>query len=297
LGSTRSSKAGLDLVSARMLTPFQAQRGSGVANPFAMMDCMMTQMMQSFGGGLFGGGLCGAGGPFGQMSQLMQGAGGGPRGSFTCQTMSFSSSVGADGRLHREHFASSTVADSRRGARETKQIYSNTSTGVEKRSLERRISDQGRKVVQERSRDEERCTDTLRGLEADQVTAFDDRWQREAAPHLPSHNVRTCFMLGDGVGGSGNVEDEEQQVVTSASGASARVCSSGRGHRGTSIGTSAGTGGVELRALPAPPPDRTLAGGARRGPASSGSPSASAGSFGASAPEPRRASRWRVNPY
>lgn len=109
-------------------------------------------------------------------------------GSFQCQTTSFSSWTDADGRTHTEEFSSSTVGDSRRGARETKQAYSNSASGKDKMSIERQLGDQGRKVVKERCRTsgEERQMEMFRGIDEKQAGIFDTRWE-EAAAHIPQH--------------------------------------------------------------------------------------------------------------
>eukprot|EP00448_Togula_jolla_P006631 CAMPEP_0170605522 /NCGR_PEP_ID=MMETSP0224-20130122/20017_1 /TAXON_ID=285029 /ORGANISM="Togula jolla, Strain CCCM 725" /LENGTH=295 /DNA_ID=CAMNT_0010930529 /DNA_START=120 /DNA_END=1007 /DNA_ORIENTATION=+ len=180
-----------------------------------MMDAMMGGMMMPFGGrrggGPFGsdpfggdpfGGFMG-GGLFGGMDQMMSmGGKGGGGGSFSCQTMMFSSQVGQDGKVHTERFASSTVGDQSRSIRETQQAYSNSSSGVDKMSLERRMGEQGRKVVKERFRHsgDERQTEMLRGVSEDKVHEFDDRWQEEAAPWLPSRKGMSQRLTYDGPG-------------------------------------------------------------------------------------------------
>mmetsp|Transcript_49209 Transcript_49209/g.110780 ORF Transcript_49209/g.110780 Transcript_49209/m.110780 type:complete len:254 (+) Transcript_49209:1-762(+) len=253
-----------------------------------MMDSMMSQMMQPFGGGggAFGGGQFG-GGLFGQMGQMMESMarnGGAPGGcsSFACQSVSFSSSVGADGRVHQEHFASSTVADGRRNVRESKQAYSNTSTGMQKLALERRIADQGRRVVQEHcaATGEERRTDTLRGLTEDQAEGFSERWQQEAAPHLPAHSISTRFMLGNNAGGAEEQEEEED----------ARAWDEG-GHAASSNGYEAEESGFR--------PQRGCNAPERRGRpgrhAGAGCLGDAATASEADAPHGNR--RWRIGPY
>eukprot|EP00747_Dinoflagellata_sp_TGD_P022913 gnl/TRDRNA2_/TRDRNA2_129417_c0_seq1.p1 gnl/TRDRNA2_/TRDRNA2_129417_c0~~gnl/TRDRNA2_/TRDRNA2_129417_c0_seq1.p1 ORF type:complete len:236 (-),score=53.52 gnl/TRDRNA2_/TRDRNA2_129417_c0_seq1:62-769(-) len=175
-----------------------------------MMDRMMSDMMmEPFGprgggagggrGGPFGGGMMG-GGLFGQMEQMMadmeqRGPGGGG-GSFQCQTMCFSSSMGADGKVHTQRFSSSTVGDRNRQLVETQQAYANSQTGIDKMSMERHMGPQGRKIVKERSAfsGEERQTEMLRGMEEHEVGRFDQRWQQEASPYLPQHNVRAALQ-------------------------------------------------------------------------------------------------------
>lgn len=198
--------------------PAQAGRP---ADPFSMMDAMMSDMMMPFGGPCgggrratdpFGGGLFG-GGLFQQMDQMMQmhmgGAQGGMMqmgqmgqmggGGFSSQVMCFSSSVGADGNVHTERFSSSTVGDHSRAMHETQQAYSNSTSGVDKMSMERQIGDRGRKVVKERTRGsgEERHTDMFKGITEDQAEEFNDQWRQQAAPHLPQHpRMPTHASLG-----------------------------------------------------------------------------------------------------
>merc|ERR1719335_1570835 len=116
--------------------------------------------------------------------------GGGGGGSFSSQTMMMTSSKGSDGQMHTEKYSSSSVGDHGRGIREQQQAYSNSSTGIDKMSLERQIWDQGRKMVKERNRitQEERSTEMFKGLEEGQAHEFDARWGREAAPYVPRHN-------------------------------------------------------------------------------------------------------------
>merc|ERR1719160_1894604 len=89
--------------------------------------------------------------------------GGGP-GSFSSQTMMMTSSMGADGKMHTEKYSSSSVGDHDRNIHEQQAAYSNSSTGMDKMSMERRIGDHGRKMVKERNRNtqEERSTEMFR---------------------------------------------------------------------------------------------------------------------------------------
>merc|ERR1711907_21893 len=73
-------------------------------------------------------------------------------GSYSSQSWSFSSSIGSDGRWHTEQHTSSAFADSERNFRQRKQTYSNSSSGVDKISLERQMGERGKKVVRERNR-------------------------------------------------------------------------------------------------------------------------------------------------
>lgn len=194
-------------------------------DPFAMMDEMM---MAPFGGmgrsrahttGGLGGSMgrmmdemesvhMGRGGSM--MSSMFEGGGGammmssmsaGGSGGFTSQTMSFSSRMGSDGKMHTEHFSSSSVGDRNRNIYETQQAYNNSSSGVDKMSLERQMDGRGRKVVKERHREtaEERQTDMYKGMNEDQWGEFEQQWNQRAAPALPPHHAmgRGEFMLGD----------------------------------------------------------------------------------------------------
>lgn len=139
----------------------------------------------------------GAGGPC-SMLQMM---GGGACSSFS-STVCYSSTVASDGQVHTRHYSSSTVADGSRGIRETKRAFSDSREGVEKIALERQINDQGRKVVMERNAEGQSQTEILRNINEDEVEHFDERWQRDAAPYLPAHQVQTRALLGDSHGGS-----------------------------------------------------------------------------------------------
>jgi len=155
-------------------------------DPFDMVDAMMG----GFGGMMpFAGGR---GDPFDgfdlmDMNSGKRGGGGG--GAFSCQTMVMSSRMGPDGKMHTEKFASSSAGDATRGFHERQQAYSNSSTGMDKMSMERQMGSQGRKMIKERTRgsQDERQTDLYRGIEEHQGGEFDERWNREAAPYMPRH--------------------------------------------------------------------------------------------------------------
>jgi len=109
-------------------------------------------------------------------------------GRFSSQTMMFSSAVGGDGRVRSERFASSSVGDFDKKIAETQQAYSNSATGVDKMSLERQMRDRARKMVKEQIRGgDERQTQMFRGMDEAQAAQFDQHWEREAVPNLPSH--------------------------------------------------------------------------------------------------------------
>merc|ERR1719313_1976083 len=120
-------------------------------------------------------------------------------GSYASKTMMYSAKRGADGNMHSERFTSSTVGVPHRSIRETQQAYSNSQTGVDKMALEREIGEQGRKMVKERSRKsgEERDTQMLRGMTEANAHCFDQRWQKEAAPYIPSHGTNRSRHLPD----------------------------------------------------------------------------------------------------
>lgn len=172
-------------------------------DPFAMMNNMMGSMMQSFFGGGFGNSLAQMGGGMMQQSGSW---GGGGCGTFSCQTMSFSSQVGADGRVHTRQFSSSTVADGRRRLRETKQAYSDSVSGTEKMSMERQIGNRGRKVVRERceATGEEKETDMRNNISEEECEKFNEDWQREGAPYLPKHRVQLQLEGGSSASSSGH---------------------------------------------------------------------------------------------
>jgi len=198
------------------IQPYGHDRARG-HDPFNLLDNMMMSPFGSFGGpgggGMFG---PGGGGMFGHMSQMMQefdtmshgaggqmsameggpganmmfrgmGAGGG--GGFSSQTFVMSSTMGADGQMHTEKFASSSTGDHGRQMRETQQAYSNSSTGMDKMSLEQELRGRGRKMVKEYTRHtgEERTTDMYKGMTEEQAPEFTQQWQSQAVPHLPAH--------------------------------------------------------------------------------------------------------------
>merc|ERR1719188_558799 len=114
-------------------------------------------------------------------------AGGGA--GYSCQTMCFSSSMGADGKVHTERFSSSAVGDYNGRMQEVQQAYSNSSTGIDKMSLERQMEGRGRKTVKELNRNsgEERSTDMYRGMSEEHYPNFERQWQAQAVPRLPQH--------------------------------------------------------------------------------------------------------------
>lgn len=167
------------------------------------MNAMMGNMMQSFGGP-FGGGPFGGGGQFGPMGMMMGNMGSGfpGGGSFQCQTMSFSSSYGADGQVHTEQFSSSTVGDARQGIRETQEEYSNNRTGVERLALTRQRGDQRQKVGKERchSSGQERQIQMLHNIPEDQADQWNEQWKQEVAPQLPAHSLSQRMLTNSGRG-------------------------------------------------------------------------------------------------
>lgn len=170
--------------------------GGGFGGLFAEMDSMMRHMsrlpmddgaqMMPMGGGC---------------SQVMMMSSSGGGSTYSSQSMVTSSTVGPDGKVHTERYSSSAVGDHGRQISEVQQAYSNSTTGMDKMSLERQMADQARKMVKERNRasGEERSTEMFRGITEEQVDEFDRHWKSQAAPHLPSHGVATSqFMLTGG---------------------------------------------------------------------------------------------------
>merc|ERR1719386_349903 len=113
-------------------------------------------------------------------SSMMMSSGG--EGGFSSQTMMMSSTIGADGQRHTERFSSSSVGDRQRKLAETQQAYSNSSTGVDKMSMERQMAERSRKMVKELNRQsgEERNTEMFRGMTEAQTGQFDTDWRQNA---------------------------------------------------------------------------------------------------------------------
>lgn len=190
--------------------PQELQLFGGGRDPFSACDDLLAPPFpgRPGGGGLFGGifghmdraiqemdeVVRGAGGRVsaqegsGQGGMLLRGLAAGGGGGYTCQTMVYSSTMGRDGQMRTERYASSTVGDLNNQMREVQQAYSN-SRGMDKMSLERQMRGQGRKTVKElcRQSGEERTTDLYKGMSEEQYPDFDRRWQREAVPRLPAH--------------------------------------------------------------------------------------------------------------
>jgi hypothetical protein len=68
-------------------------------------------------------------------------------GQSSSSTMVVSSKKGRDGKLQTERYASSSVADGSRKAKEAQSAYSNSATGMDKVSMERQYGNRGRKMV------------------------------------------------------------------------------------------------------------------------------------------------------
>merc|ERR1712232_363610 len=133
----------------------------------------------------------------GMQGQMMQ-MGGLGDGEFSCQTIMMSSHTDENGQVHSERFCSSSVGDRNRSIAETQQAYTNSSSGIDKMSLERQMGDRGRKMVKERNRfsGEERNTDLYRGMTEDHTSEFDASWQQNAVPCLPRHIDTRAALMG-----------------------------------------------------------------------------------------------------
>mmetsp|Transcript_20969 Transcript_20969/g.38959 ORF Transcript_20969/g.38959 Transcript_20969/m.38959 type:complete len:342 (+) Transcript_20969:69-1094(+) len=196
-----------------MISPFGGMGGrrgppGGLGGVFGMMDAMMNEMMGPMmmgGPGMMMGGPGGGmmiGGPGGMMmgggEMMAMGMSGGDGAGFSCQTMMVSSQMGPDGQMHTERFASSSIGDPARQIQEVQQAYSNSSTGVDKMSLERQMAERARKVVKERdaTTGEERSTELYRGMEEENNAEFDQQWTQTAAPYLPRHAGDVRMIMG-----------------------------------------------------------------------------------------------------
>jgi len=166
----------------------QGGRNNQLANPGNMMQNPFSMMQMMGGMGSMGSMM-----PFGQGQDPFEGfdlmnmqGGGGQGGTFMSQSMCISSSMGEDGKMHTERFASSSVGDGGRQIHQKEQAYSNSKTGVDKMSMERQIRDKGRKMVKERTRgsQDEKQTDLFRGMNETEGDAFDQQWRQEAQPHI-----------------------------------------------------------------------------------------------------------------
>ncbi|CAE7261166.1 unnamed protein product [Symbiodinium pilosum] len=185
---------GIGMFDDMMMQPFGGPPAGGLfGSMFGQMNRMM-QEMDTMMGAQMRGGMMGPMGPDmfdggrGSM-MMMSGFGGGGNGSFSSQTFSFSSHMGADGQVHTEQFASSAVGDRSQNMHEVQQAYSNSRTGQDKMSLERQLDGRGRKMVKERTRGtgEERQTDMFKGMSENDAADFDQDWLRRAVPALPQH--------------------------------------------------------------------------------------------------------------
>lgn len=127
----------------------------------------------------------------GMMSSIMSGGfnHGTPGGSYSSQVMMMSSTIGPDGQPHVEKYARSSTGNSHHQIRETKEAYTNTSSGVDKLAWERQLDNRGRRVVQERTRStgEVVSNDEIVGMSRDEeCDRFNEEWNRTAGLHLPT---------------------------------------------------------------------------------------------------------------
>jgi len=144
------------------------------------------------------------GGPQGSMGAggLFNGLGKG-NGAYSVQTMILASSMGEDGRMHTEKFASTAVGVANRHIQEVQQAYSNSSSGIDKMSLEQQLNGRGRKVVKEFSHvsGEERSTDMYKGMTEERSPEFERQWRSDAVPYLPPHAAGGLSAIMTGASG------------------------------------------------------------------------------------------------
>jgi len=143
-------------------------------------------------------GLCG-------LSSIMDGVTGGfgeamsakGRGTIRRQTFAMSSCADSNGKVHTEKYASSSVGNLGRRVAEKKEAYSNSSTGVEKIALKRRLGSRGHKMVTEvnRSTGERHTKDTVVGMDESCKQEFDFKFKKKAR-YLPPH-VEGLGMLAN----------------------------------------------------------------------------------------------------
>ena len=95
--------------------------------------------------------------------------------------------MGQDGKMHTEKFASNSVGDKSRNVLQTDQAYDNSATGIRKRAQERQHGKVGHKLIAEQNAaGAQQLTDLFKGGVNEQgLGEFNQRWGREAAPHLP----------------------------------------------------------------------------------------------------------------
>merc|ERR1740121_1109942 len=142
------------------------------------------------------------------------GVGGGSSGQYTSQSFLMSSSMGSDGQMHTQHFASSEVGNCDQGIREAQQAYSDTASGLEKMAMERQLGERGMKIVRERDANtkEERSTELFQGMEETGREAFGQAFQAQAH-HLPQHaRFSPQALRYDGVGASALQQDTVGRV-------------------------------------------------------------------------------------
>eukprot|EP00930_Biecheleria_cincta_P089076 TRINITY_DN78336_c0_g1_i1.p1 TRINITY_DN78336_c0_g1~~TRINITY_DN78336_c0_g1_i1.p1 ORF type:complete len:294 (+),score=69.84 TRINITY_DN78336_c0_g1_i1:155-1036(+) len=130
-------------------------------------------------------------------------------GTYQSQTYVLSSSLGPDGKMHTETYASSAVGDLGAQTQELRQAYEDSQSRLQRTAVERTLKEQGHKVVRERRQDAERQNwsehsdvqehQFFKGLESEQLPDFEKQWHEQAAATLPEHGD-VVEKLMDGAG-------------------------------------------------------------------------------------------------
>ena len=207
-------------------------KGGGGGGIGSMMDHMMSG----------GGGMVNMGGMMEQMQKGMRSG----NANFHSSAISMSCRPGAEGNVHVERFQQSSVGG-RHGdgqmVSQTQQAYENSSSGLQKATLERTKGDRARKTVNERAGHGGRQTsrNLLRNLNEKNAGAFESEWERAASSvGLPVGRGGGGFtQVGNG-GRTAHRARQQQQLQNGGGGGSggdARQPSRGQ-HRGSHSSTA-----------------------------------------------------------
>lgn len=166
-------------------------------DPFSMMDSFFSNSMLGLGG--VHGNLSGFGGMNDMFSNTQSFSNGG-NGSFSSQTVVYSSNMGPNGQQHVTRYAKSSVGDGSRQLMETHEAYQDSRDGLEKYSSERRQGSDGHKMIRERNINtgDAQQRDYFHGSINDQnVSQFNSMFNQNRQT-LPSHNTRVLQSLQNG---------------------------------------------------------------------------------------------------
>mmetsp|Transcript_8000 Transcript_8000/g.17508 ORF Transcript_8000/g.17508 Transcript_8000/m.17508 type:complete len:190 (+) Transcript_8000:140-709(+) len=122
------------------------------------------------------------------MSVSMSGGGGGGSFSFSSSSVSY----GGGGQPQVMYQQSSRTSMGPGGVIEHQEQVRDGRRGTERMTLERRLGDRTRRVIKQRTADEEETIDQVEGMDQEEKSRFDQEWQQAAQQSLPQwgHSMR-----------------------------------------------------------------------------------------------------------